>query len=376
MRRPPAEPPSRRSVWVPVASAACALLLATAPVALAKGGGHRHGHGAAPDARPELGIVTQTDTISRDEVRRMRRAHVESVRFTVPWGRVDPSGADPDWTLVDQRVLAAAHARATTMLTVFGSPSRYGSAMPPTASAAEMRAWLAFLHELVTRYGPGGTFMQAHPGIAPVRRWQIWNEPNLSAFWGYLEPSPSAYVRLLDRSASEIYALDPGASVISAGLSPAARDPQADQFLRGMYATWQALGERPSYDELALHPYSNSVRKTKALVKASLEVARNAGHRRVPVVIGEVAWGSAGPRGYPLAGTPASQVHDLESAYRMFERKAKAWHLASVYWYALRDLPHDVHACGFCDFTGLLDAAGRPKPAWKAFRRVLKGGRK
>ena len=357
------------------AVAACLALLAALLLAAAPSSA-----GASPERagqpEPLLGVVAQTDYISRGEVRRMRRAGVGSVRFLIPWGRIEKQPGVYKWGLIDERMLAIAHSRAIPMATVFGSPRSYGDTQPPTSSAAEMQAWLDFLEALIGRYGPGGRFIEAHPGVEPLQRWQVWNEPNLTAFWGELEPSPPAYVRLLDRSAAAIRAADPGATVIAAGLSPAARGLDPDSFLAGMYEQWRRLGVEPSFDELALHPYAESVEQTKRLVEQSLAVARRAGYPRPRTTIAEIAWGSAGPPGYPLAGTPRSQAAKLRDAYDLFARKAKNWNLAAVYWYSLRDLPEDVDACGFCDFTGLLDDRGRPKPAWKAFQDVVRSERR
>jgi hypothetical protein len=342
---------------------------------VAEGDGSREPARGARSSDPMLGVVTQTHSIPARDVRRMRRAGVDSVRFVVPWGQVEPGPGAYGWDLLDGRVLAASQAGAVVTATVFGAPGRFGpDAPPPTSSPAEMSAWLGFLGELVARYGPGGSFIEAHPGARPIRRWQIWNEPNLTAFWGETEPSPAEYVRLLDASAERIRTADPGATVIAAGLSPAARGTDPLVFLDRMYRRWQQLGAAPSFDELALHPYAQTVRASRRAIERAIEVARKWRRPAPPITIAEIAWGSAGLPGYPLAGTPESQARKLGDAYELFERKADAWKLSAVYWYALRDLPADVDGCGFCDFTGLLDDHGRPKPAWRAFRSFLRNG--
>ena len=323
-------------------------------------------------AGPMLGVVAQTDSISVRDTRRLRQAGVDTVRFIVPWGRVEPRVGTFRWRFLDRRVLAAARAGAVPTAMVFGAPDQFGpGAPPPTASAAELSAWLDFLAALVHRYGPGGELLATHPGTAPVRRWQIWNEPNLTAFWGGASPEPGEYVRLLDASSERIRALDPAATIVSAGLSPAAQGLDPLRFLAGMYDRWEALGADPSFDELALHPYANSVAASRRAIERAIALARRRQGEAPPISIAEIAWGSAGRPGMLLAGSPQSQADKLNRALDLFERRATDWKLTSVYWYSLRDLPSDVDGCGFCDFTGLLDADGKPKPAWRAFREQL-----
>jgi hypothetical protein len=322
--------------------------------------------------RPMLGVVTQTNTISGRDTRRLERAGVDTVRFIVPWGRLDPGGGSYDWALMDRRVTAASHAGATPTAMLYGAPSRFGAGTPPpTSSAEELDAWFSFLAALVFRYGPGGTFIAANPGTRPVRRWQIWNEPNLTAFWGERSPEPDEYVSLLDASAARIRVLDPGATIVSAGLSPAARGVDPLVFLRGMYESWSRRGGEPSFDELALHPYAETVAASRRAIENTIALNRHELGYSPPIAIAEIAWGSAGLPGIPLSGEPESQAYKLSRAFDLFKRKAEAWNLTSVYWYALRDLPADVDGCGFCNFTGLLDANGKPKPAWAAFREQL-----
>ena len=351
-----------------LAGALCLTLLAllcsgAGPVAAAK---HRDG------ADPLLGVVAQTDSISRADTRRLRQAGVDTVRFIVPWGRVEPHVGSYHWRFLDRRLLAASRAGAVPTAMLFGAPEQFGAgAPPPTTSPAEWDAWLDFLDALAGRYGPGGEFGAEHPGTTAIRRWQIWNEPNLTAFWGETSPDPAEYVRLLDASAARIRAIDPAATIITAGLSPAAQGVDPLRFLAGMYDRWDELGKGPSFDELALHPYANSVAASRRAIERAIALAERRQGEAPPISIAEIAWGSGGAPGILLSGTPDSQAYKLNRAIDLFERRAADWKLTSVYWYSLRDLPSDVDGCGFCDFTGLLDADGKPKPAWRAFREQL-----
>jgi hypothetical protein len=114
---------------------------------------------------------------------------------------------------------------------------------PGTTAPASPAAFAAFMTQLVTRYAPQG-----------VKHWEIWNEPNLARFWS--PPDPAAYTRLLVAGATAVHAADPGATVISAGLSPATDASDGSQispltFARGMYAN----GVKGSFDAFGIHPY-------------------------------------------------------------------------------------------------------------------------
>src|ERR1700742_4155548 len=98
------------------------------------------------------------------------------------------------------RIVTAAASRNLAMLpVVVGTPKwarlqKRSPASPPRGTAT----YSTFVGGFVARYGPNGTFWTAHPELRaqPIRRWQIWNEPNTTFFWS-VQPSARAYVKLL-----------------------------------------------------------------------------------------------------------------------------------------------------------------------------------
>jgi hypothetical protein len=92
------------------------------------------------------------------------------------------------------------------------------------------------------RYGPLG-----------VTHWEIWNEPNHVQFW-LPRPDARAYASTLVQASTAIKAVQPGATIVTGGMSPA---PDADgeispvTFLRGIYDA----GAGPSFDAVGHHPY-------------------------------------------------------------------------------------------------------------------------
>jgi hypothetical protein len=106
--------------------------------------------------------------------------------------------------------------------------------------------WYAnFVYEAAKRYGPLG-----------VDTWEIWNEPNVEAFW-QPRPDPAGYAALLQRAYTAIKKADPDATVISAGLATGLDEADgstlsARTFLSRVYDA----GGGDSFDAVGLHPAS------------------------------------------------------------------------------------------------------------------------
>jgi hypothetical protein len=201
-----------------------------------------------------------------------------------------------------------------------------------------------------------------------VTDWQVGNEVNSSAYW---KPRPDAaeYARFLQQEAAVIRGADPRATVVLSGLTNEGDVPLAD-FLRQLYAQ---PGFKSSFDVLALHPYAgNSAGAISLLDTAKREmVAAGDSGRRVWVT--EFGWGTAGPR-LPNLPTPQQQAELLSSTYDALIGCRARWNLERAYWFSYRDIEAPAGEADQPGYhTGLLDAAGRPKPAWAAMRDYAEG---
>lgn len=87
-----------------------------------------------------------------------------------------------------------------------------------------------------------------------VQCYELWNEQNHSGFWP--NPNPEWYTKALKVAYTAIKAVDPGAIVISGGLSPSPDSGngwiKAEDFVKRMYAA----GGKGYFDALGFHPYS------------------------------------------------------------------------------------------------------------------------
>jgi len=314
-----------------------------------------------------FGVVPQGPLAPRD-FERMRGLDL-TIRMPIYWFEVEPEPGRYDFSVPD-RIVAEAAVRGIGVLPfVYGSPPWVATdqARPPLDSAAARRAWSAFLSRLVGRYGPAGDFWDGREAKRPIRRWQIWNEPNFAIFWRP-GPSPRGYARLLKISARAVRRLDPKAEIAAAAVAPVAGDLRPWEFLRRLY---RVPGVESAFDVAALHPYAVSVRGVEYAVRQTRQVLAQAGDGRLPLLVTELGVASASQVPNPFDRGPRGQARFLRRAFARLSTHRERWRLDGVYWFAWQDLPRPDPSCVFCQFAGLVDFQGTPKPSWWSFRRSL-----
>src|SRR5262249_60039960 len=91
------------------------------------------------------------------------------------------------------------------------------SPLPPRQPAA----YGAFAAAVAARYGRGGTFWQDHPHLPRYlpAGIELWNEENLSRFWGNQVPSPPVYAAMVKAAYTSIKRVDPAMTVLIGGLA-------------------------------------------------------------------------------------------------------------------------------------------------------------
>jgi hypothetical protein len=176
-------------------------------------------------------------------------SHAGWVRFDINWNSIQYNGPSSySWGPFDN-VVNAARARGIRVLGIltytppWARPAGTTSHMPPT----DLNTFATF-----------SRVAAAHFGALGVHHYEIWNEPNISAFW-YPGPDPARYTQMLKLSYAAIKAADPSAFVVSGGLAPYGSYGAADaqhmnpiNFLQAMYAN----GARSSMDAVGWHPYA------------------------------------------------------------------------------------------------------------------------
>ena len=321
---------------------------------------------AAP--RGFLGISPQT-MLSQEELDQMTQARITTMRLPLYWSSVErrnPAFAERDWSVFDTQVEDAARAGIEVFPFIWATP-RWVARHPeaePVATATARRSWSAFLRASARRYGPGGTFGRKRPELPrlPIRRWQIWNEPNIITF--SRDPDPERYALLVKTSARALHRVNPGAEIILAGVFGGVDHAPPNVLPVDFVAEVYEQPQMERYiDGIALHPYLSHAREIEPIAQGLREVLRSNGVGETPFWVTEMGWGSDGGESRWERGW-RGQARELNRAMGMLVRRRRSWRVAGVYWFTWRDLSP---ACLFCDSAGLFTDEGDPKPSWYAF---------
>jgi hypothetical protein len=326
--------------------------------------------GAEADVPPSFfGVVPQGQLSSRD-FQRMQGV-VGTLRIPIYWFQSEPRPGDYDFSSTDELVGQAADRGVRVLPFVYGSPSWLTAdpARPPQRSARGRAAWGAFLRALVRRYGPGGAFWRGRPERMPVRRWQLWNEPNFDLFWEP-RPSPRGYAQLLRAGARAIRGEDRGAQIITAGVAPVETGMLPWRYLLKLYRVPAA---RHSFDVVALHPYSSSLRGLEYEIRQTRRVMARAGDGETALQLTELGTASGGLFPNPYDKGAAGQAAYLRRAFGLLVDQRRRWRITGVDWFTWQDAPNADPHCVFCQYAGLFDVDGNPKPSWGAFRSFADG---
>ena len=321
---------------------------------------------APAGAAVSLGVVPQ-DPPAEADFALMKQGGVETVRFQVTWSSIETSPGVFNWAPIDAFMDALARHGLEPLPYVFGSPSWVANQPrhPPLDDEADRNAWRSFLGALAARYGPNGAFWQGRQAKAPVKRWQIWNEPNFEFYWD-AEPNPRAYAELVKIAANAIRAVDRRAKILLGGVAPVRSGIRWWIYLRKFY---EVPGIKRSFDAAALHPYSQTMRDLRWQVRRARRIMSLAGDSRTPLAITEIGWSSGNQR-IPLVVGPSRQALLLTNSFRLFENPKLR--ISDADWYAWKDTTAVVAHCSFCAEAGLFDLQGKPKASWPAYRRAVR----
>jgi len=298
-----------------------------------------------------------------------------TVRHPFLWSVIEPSPGRWDFALHDEFVLAAAR-QGLSVLPVLFDPPTFRSSRP--ASGAERGVYppadnddfATFAAALVRRYGPGGRLWREHPALPerPIRAWQIWNEPNIPFYWP-AGPNPAAYTALLQAGSAAIRAVDPGATIVNAGLNDSELGLKLVPFLQGMYAA----GARDSFDQLAVHPYAPASDLVVDQLSAAVRELERAGDD-ARVLVTELGWATGGPAERALVVGEAGQAALIRSTTSRLSRLADGLRLDGMFYFNWRDVGPAPGARDHWGLhTGLLRQDGSPKPALEALQQAARG---
>ncbi len=237
------------------------------------------------------------------QLRTLRRTGVTTARTDALWEATEPSPPhnsrhDYDWTFDDQvaGMLAAHGVRWLPILdyTTGWAQSIQGEDHSPPRKPAQFAAYAG---AFANRYGTDGTFWRQHRSLPalPVDTYEIWNEPDNSAFWRP-SPDPGAYGTLYRLARNAIIAADPPARVIIGGLS------KPDSFLPELLQAHPELSGH--IDGVGIHPYAPTPVDVLGRVHSARLTLDSLNLGTVPLYVTEFGWNTR-PRGRQnwVAGT-------------------------------------------------------------------------
>jgi polysaccharide biosynthesis protein PslG len=342
---------------------------ASEPVAKAKG--------AACNARRRGGFVGLGDDsfvhlADRDCVLGLQaQAGAGVVRVTFDWAAIETRPGVYDFSRYDVWMRSVASHRMRVLPILFNTPSFRGrQSRRGTYPPRDFDAYARFAAAAVGRYGPNGSFFTDNPDVpkVPIGSWQVWNEPNLPVYW-LPRPNPREYVQMLRAAYQAIKAVDARAEVVTAGI-PASVLSGAIRFERFVGAMYKAKGAR-SFDTLAPNAYGRTAQDVIGSIGSLRKLMNRNGDRRGKIWITEVGWGTGGPRSRFNIGERRQAV-EIPKLLRGLYRARGRLRLRGVVYFGWQDLR--PYAPKFKDMwglhTGLFKLNGRPKPAYRTFKRV------
>ena len=331
----------------------------------------------AAGARAPRGFfgIQAWDLPSTKATERMGATGLGTLRSVVDWGLVESSPGARRWDDYDALMSRAAGANMRVLPVLMGSPEHVSARRLDPPRSSEARAgYAAFVRDAVARYGRGGTFWRARPEVPyrPVTHWQIWNEPNLPAYWAG-RPSARQYVSLLKLGASAVRSRDRRAKVLLAGLPESRLGPSMTGFLRGIY---RVRGAKRAFDVVAIHPYARDHRGVFGALTRVRGVMRRARDSRTGVFITESGWASGGRAtggSRSFRTSERDQARRLSRTVTLLVRMRRRYRLGLVSWFSWQDrAPRGGEPNWWAIHTGLLRRNGSAKPALRAYSRIAR----
>ncbi len=288
------------------------------------------------------------------------------IRVDLAWSVIQSSNSSTwNWTNYD-RVINAIVAKGFKVIALptyapaWANGGYADDKYPPTSSHAT--DWYNFVKACADRYIPKG-----------VDAWELWNEPNITAFW---KPTANVanYTNIVLKQGSN--AIRTSASVqgktvtiITAGLSPAATngsDISPVDFVTGIYAN----GGKTYFDAVGHHPYcfpsSPNVTEAWSAFQQTININQvmvNNGDGSKKIWGTEVGYhtGSSGD-----GVTQALQAQYLTEAYTRWN----SWSFTGpLIWYSYQDTgtnPNDRE-----QNFGMKTYSGTYKPAWQSYKNAM-----
>lgn len=296
---------------------------------------------------------------------------------TQPANPIDPNDPAYDWSRLDAIFSGLSGARITPIVSTYSTPdwAVQGRNIPhPTTlynpNAPVPAHFARFMRAVATRYSGSFTPAGAATRLPRVRHFEIWNEPNLKAFFSHNGRSKLTKYKGLVRAAYPQIKRANRRAIVIAGVggprsSGGGGNVGAKPWMNGL-----VRDKRVKFDAYSQHIYpsrgprftSRSYRRAFPTWASLPEIYRTLDRKKkgMKLYVTEA--------GYTTAKTPFRTVRVSLSTQRTYLKQlfalptVRSPRLAAVVWFNLQD---NVNWPG-----GLLRENGRPKPSWAAFRAI------
>lgn len=297
--------------------------------------------------------------VAQQQVKHLQALGLSWVRLALHWMLLEPEPGQLKLEGTDRMMALVQQAGLHSVVYVVGSP-RFASSAPAGAPYAD-------------KYPPSDPQVYAQRMVALAQRypmvdvWQVWNEPNIPAFW---QPriDPEGYARLLQPAVAALRKAVPDKPIAMAGMAY-----HSEMAGRGGLML-DAMGKLGAYKLKLIacyHPYSAEPEGAEGGVRDFLTHTPfvNQGLRAYGVQqIWATEWGWSsydGPKEeQPIVGEAGQAGHTLKRLALMatqdFDR---------IFLFTLADL--DARAGVRDRRYGLLRENGAPKPVYHALQRFL-----
>jgi hypothetical protein len=256
------------------------------------------------------------------------------VRAAPDWRRIQPSAGVFNWVEHDEWVEVLAANGLRWAPTLLGIPAPNWAVDPSAVAAgcgfrsppAQASSFANYAYQFTLRYGRNGTFWKEHPSLPylPVVSYEIWNEPNHSAYWCPF-PSPRKFGDLLAATGQAIHAADNSAITLFGGLAPF---PTSEERWMSSRSFLRRVGElRPglvkNIDAIGHHAFPPKDRAIVIWLERLRDEIDDSAFTGKPMIVNEFGWPRAGTQGGFTVVTDESERGRL---YAEFARRAALHH--------------------------------------------------
>lgn len=303
-----------------------------------------------------------------------RMAGVQLIRREFNWSSIETSPGRFDFSETDAEVAAAAQHGLRLLPVLFDTPDFYSSKPAHHASAGtypprQPGQMAGFAAAVVSRYGPSGKFWDEHPELPKlsIHHWQVWNEPNLPAYWAS-GPDPAQYAAMLRSVSRAIQRVEPHADVVTAGIPDSTLGIPYLQYIRGLLEHRGGV----AFSTLGINPYAVDPQAIVSKLTAARALLDRFGATGARIWITELGWADGGAGHTMLRVSTGRQARLVAQALPAIAHTRRRLNVRGLIYYAWRDsAPYPPSYRDLWGLhTGLRTRADQPKPAYYAFSQA------